>query len=115
MGPALVAPYLPKSMSGRGARIEGEVLRKQREANRLLLKVGTAQGPMLVTFTQKVPELDLLLEPGDTVTLLTPGYATFVEDPTLEGVQRPRGALVGPSPPPAASGNPQVPKDKAVR
>jgi hypothetical protein len=70
---------------------------------------------MLVTFTQKVAELDLLLEPGDTVTLLTTGYATFVDDPTLDRVQRPRGAGVGPSPPPAASGNPQVPKDKAVR
>jgi len=115
MGPALIAPYLPKSMSGQRARIEGEVLGKQREANRLLLKVGTAQGPMLVTFTQKVAELDLLLEPGDTVTLLTPGYATFVEDPILDQVKRRGGAGMGPSPPPAASGNPQVPKDKAVR
>jgi hypothetical protein len=44
MGPALVAPYLPKSISGQSERIEGEVLRKQREANRLLLKVATAQG-----------------------------------------------------------------------
>lgn len=84
IGPALIAPYLPKSMSGQRARIEGEVLGKQREANRLLLKVGTAQGPMLVTFTQKVAELDLLLEPGDTVTLLTLGYATFVDDLTLD-------------------------------
>jgi len=115
MGPALVAPYLPKSISGQGERIQGEVLRKQREANRLLLKVGTAQGPMLVTFTQKVAELDLLLEPGDTVTLLTPGYATFVDDPALDQVKRRGGAGTGPSPPPAASGNPQVPKDKAVR
>ncbi len=115
MGPALVAPYLPKSMGGQGVRIEGEVLGKQREANRLLLKVGTAQGPMLVTFTQKVAELDLLLEPGYTVTLLTPGYATFVEDPTLDQVKRRGGAGTGPSPPPAASGNPQVPKDKAGR
>ncbi len=56
LGLALVAPYLPKSMSG------------------------------LVTFTQKVAELDLLLEPGDMVTLLTPGYATFVEDPILDRV-----------------------------
>jgi hypothetical protein len=77
LGPALAAPYLPKSMSGQGARIEGEVLRMQREANRLLAKVGAVQGPILVIFTQKVAELDLLLEPGDTVTLLTPGYAIF--------------------------------------
>lgn len=90
-------------------------MRKQREANRLLLKVGTAQGPMLVTFTQKVAELDLLLEPGDTVTLITTGYATFVEDPTLDRVQRLGRAGVAPSPPPASSSSPQVPKDKASR
>ena len=116
MGPALVAPYLPKSISGQGERIQGEVLRKQREPNRLLLKVGTTQGPMLVTFTQKVAELDLLLEPGDTVTLITSGYATFVDDPSLDRVQRPSGAGLAPSPPPALStGPPPAPKDKAVR
>ncbi len=115
MGPALVAPYLPKSISGQSERIEGEVLRKQREANRLLLKVATAPGPMLVTFTQKVAELDLLLEPGDTVTLTTTAYATFVDDPTLERVKRPGGAGGAPSPPPASSSSPQGPKEKAVR
>src|SRR5216684_5680296 len=106
-GPALVAPYLPKSISGQSERIDGEVVRKQREGNRLLLKVATAQGPMLVTFTQKVAELDLLLEPGETVTLITTGYATFVEDPTLERVKRPGAAGVAPSSPPASSSSPQ--------
>jgi hypothetical protein len=116
MGPALVAPYLPKSISGQGERIQGEVLRKQREGNRLLVKVGTTQGPMLVTFTQKVAELDLLLEPGDTVTLTTSGYATFVDDPSLDRVQRSPGAGLAPSPPPALSNSPPPgPKDKAVR
>jgi len=42
---------------------------------------------MLVTFTQKVADLDVLLDPGDTVTLVIPGYATFVEDPLLERVK----------------------------
>jgi len=116
MGPALVAPYLPKSISGQGERIQGEVLRKQREGNRLLVKVGTTQGPMLVTFTQKVAELDLLLEPGDTVTLITSGYATFVDDPSLDRVLRSPGAGLAPSPPPALSNSPPPgPKDKAVR
>ncbi len=114
-GPALVAPYLPKSISGQSERIEGEVLRKQREANRLLLKVATAQGTMLVTFTQKVAELDLLLEPGDMVALITTGYATFVDDPTVERVQRQGGAGVAPSPPPVSPSGPQGPKEKAVR
>jgi hypothetical protein len=115
MGPVAVAPYLPKSMSGQGERMQAEVLRKQRDANRLLLKVGTAQGPMLVTFTQKVAELDLLLEPGDTLTLITTGYATFVEDPTLDRVQRPSASGVAPLPPSASPSSPQGPKDKAGR
>jgi hypothetical protein len=114
-GPALVAPYLPKAISGQNERIDGEVVRKQREGNRLLLKVATAQGPMLVTFTQKVAELDLLLEPGDTVELITPAYATFVEDPTLERVKRPAGAAVAPSPPSTLSGSPQGSQEKTGR
>ena len=115
MGPALVAPYLPTSIGGHSERVEGEVVRKQREGNRLLLKVATAQGPMLVTFTQKVAELDLLLEPGETVTLITTGYATFVDDPTLERVNRPGAAGVAPASPPASSSSPEIPKEKAVR
>ena len=114
-GPALVAPYLPKSISGQNERIEGEVVRKQREGNRLLVKVATAQGPMLVTFTQKVAELDLLLEPGDTVELITPGYATFVDDAILERVKRTAGAGVAPSPPSTSSGNPPGSQEKPVR
>ena len=97
-GPALIAPYLPKAVSGAGEHIEGEVIRKQRDGNRLLVKITTAQRPMLVTFTQKVAELDLLLEPGDRVELIIPGYATFVDDPLLERVKGPaRGQA--PSPP----------------
>jgi len=91
-GSTLVAPYLYKAVSGPGEHLEGQVVRKQRDGNRLLVKVATAQGPMLVTFTQKVPDLDVLLDAGDVVTLLTPGYANFVDDPILEKVKGPRGA-----------------------
>jgi TOBE domain-containing protein len=88
-GPALIAPYLPKTGGGSGEHIEGQVVRKQREGNRLLVKLTTAQGPMLVTFTQKVADLDVLLDPGDTVTLMIPSYATFIEDPVFERIQAP--------------------------
>jgi len=88
-GPALITPYLPKSAGGSGEHIEGRVVRKQRDGNRLLVKITTAQGPMLVTFTQKVADLDVLLDTGDTVTLVTAGYATFVDDPALERVKEP--------------------------
>ncbi len=114
-GPALVAPYLPYSMGRPAEQLQGEILRKQREGTRLLLRVGTAQGPMLVTFTQKVPELDLLLEVGDTVILGTTGYATFVEDPILDRVQQPGRAGIAPSTPSLSSSSPQAPKDKPAR
>ena len=95
-GPALIAPYLPKAGSGSGEHIEGQVVRKQRDGNRLLVKVTTAQGPMLVTFTQKVADLDVLLDPGDTVTLMIPGYATFIEDPVFERIKA-RGPAKAPA------------------
>ena len=104
-GPALIAPYLPKSVSGVGGKIEGQVVRKQRDGNRLLVKITTAQGPMLVTFTQKAPDLDVLLDNGDTVTLVTPGYATFVDDPIVEHV---KAAGQTPSPPPPSSPQPST-------
>ena len=88
-GPALIAPYLPQVGGGSGEHIEGQVVRKQRDGNRLLVKITTARGPMLVTFTRKVADLDVLLDPGDTVTLVIPAYATFVEDPLLERVKEP--------------------------
>jgi hypothetical protein len=105
-GPAIVAPYLPKAMNARGTRIEGQIVRKQRDGNRLLVKVATPQGPMLVAFTDKVADLDVLLDPGDTVALVTTGYATFVDDPILERVKRPEG---GSQPSPPAPASPQGP------
>ena len=101
-GPAVVAPYLPSKVGGAHERIEGQVVRKQRDGNRLLVKVATAQGPMLVAFTQKVGDLDVLLDPGDTITLVTAGYATFVDDPGLDRVKAPTTARV-PSPPPSGT------------
>src|SRR2546430_17219867 len=76
-GPALIAPYLPKAAGGAGERIEGQGGRKQREGNRLLVKVTTAPGTVLVTFTPNGADLDLLLDPGDKATLVIPGYATL--------------------------------------
>lgn len=101
-GPAVVAPYLPSKVGGAHERIEGQVVRKQRDGNRLLVKVATAQGPMLVAFTQKVGDLDVLLDSGDTITLATAGYATFVDDPGLDRVKAPTTARV-PSPPPSGT------------
>jgi hypothetical protein len=102
-GPTLIAPYLPKAVGGGSSvRVEGQVVRKQRDGNRLLVKVETAQGPMLVVFTEKAPDLDVLLDPGDRITLLTPGgYTTFVDNPALEHVAG--ASRSQPAPVPSAS------------
>jgi hypothetical protein len=103
-GPTAIGPYLPRSINGSTTAIEGQVARKQRDGNRLLVRVDTAQGPMLVAFTQKAADLDVLLDAGDTVMLLTSGgYATFIDDPALERVKNPRQAQTAPSSPPPAS------------
>ncbi len=117
-GTALVASYLPRGVSGApGERLDGQVVRKQRDGNRLLVKVSTPQGPLLATFTEKVADLDVLLDSGDTVTLLTHGYATFVEDPVLERVKEPPRAQASsgsPAPPPASSPPPASPPAPAA-
>jgi hypothetical protein len=105
-GSTLVAPYLHKAVSGPNEHLDGQVVRKQRDGNRLLVKVSTTQGPMLVTFTRKVPDLDVLLDTGDFVTLLAPGYATFVDDPILEKVKGPRGEVPPVPSPSSPSGTP---------
>jgi hypothetical protein len=69
---------------------------------------------MLVSFTQKAADLDVLLDPGDTVTFITKGYATFVDDPGVERVKgSERTASSPPATPPAGptgpSGTPNAP------
>jgi hypothetical protein len=61
-GPDLVAPYLPKAISGQREQIEGEVVRKEREGESASSEGGDSAGSHFVHMW--VAELDLLLEPG---------------------------------------------------
>lgn len=90
---ALVAPrylgdYLPGGLRGRNETIEGPVLGKRLEENRLLLTVQGQQGAVLATFRKQVAEIDLLVAVGDTVTLGVSRYEPFVEDPSFRGVRK---------------------------
>ncbi len=97
--PPVAETYLP-DLLGRPSLVEGQVIKKQREPNRVLLKVQTEQGPVLATFTRKVAEIDLLVEPGDVILLALPRHRTFVDDPALERVKRPAPARPGGESPP---------------
>lgn len=86
--PDVLAPYLPAALRPSSEEVRGPVLGKRVEGDRLLLTVDTEKGAMLVTFRQDLPEIDLLVEEGDTVTLGIPAYRPLVEDPLLEGVKK---------------------------
>jgi len=78
--PQAVTPYLPKILQGQTEVVEGRVVRKQLEQDRLLLTV---------SFKKQITEIDLLVEEGDTVTLGLTGYEPFVNDPLVKGVMKP--------------------------
>ena len=99
LAPRLAGPYLPASIRGKTEVIDGEVARKLREQDRLLLTVLTRQGAILATFKKRVTEIDLLIDEGDTLTLALTRYAPFVEDPVLERVRKRAAGPEDPAPP----------------
>jgi hypothetical protein len=72
-----------------GGSMESVVRGKSREEGRLLLKLETAGGVLLATFTERVEEIDLLVEEGDRVTLRVTEYQPFLTDPRLDRVVKP--------------------------
>jgi hypothetical protein len=112
--PDLVRPYLPDMLKGENVEIAGVVEAKSREADRLLLTIGGDAGAVLVTYTQEIPEMDLLIEPGDSVVLAVREYAPFVQDPSVRRVQK-GGAIQRrqPSREPAESPPPEIERRNA--
>jgi hypothetical protein len=96
--PSVVETYLPDLLV-HTPLVEGRVVKKQREPDRLLLKVQTDHGPVLATFTRKVAEIDLLVEPGDILVLRLPPERTFVDDPAMERVKQSAAAGTVPTSP----------------
>jgi hypothetical protein len=88
MGPRVAGPYLPAVLRGKAEVVEGEVVRKQREPDRLLITVVTPRGAILVTFKTKIPEVDLLVAEGDALTLGLERFEPFVEDPAIQSVRK---------------------------
>ena len=88
LAPRYLGDYLPGGLRGHNETIEGPVLGKRLEENRLLLTVQGQQGAVLATFRKQVAEIDLLVGVGDTVTLGVSRYEPFVEDPSFRGVRK---------------------------
>jgi len=86
--PKFVGPYLPDIMGGNLDGIAGKVATKQREGNRLLLTILTPEGAILATFKNKVTEIDILVDAGDTISLARKDYRAFLEDPRIGRVRK---------------------------
>src|SRR5947207_2515427 len=67
--PSAIEPYLVSALRAPRRFVEGQVIGKQREQGHVLLKVQTEEALILATFTKKVPEIDLLVEQGDSISL----------------------------------------------
>lgn len=86
--PPLIESWLPPGLTGARSATTGEVVAKRLQEDRLLLTIESEDGAVLATFKEKVPEIDLLVEVGDRVTLGITRYEPFVEDPTILGVKK---------------------------
>jgi small basic protein len=105
MGPRVAGPYLPEAIRGRVETVEGEVMRKLREPDRLLITLATPRGAILAIFKKQIPEVDLLVDQGDTVTLGLRRFEPFVEDPTIQSVRKKKPAESLPGGPVEPRGN----------
>jgi hypothetical protein len=109
-GPMLVSryvdPYLPTYLKQTIHPLEGSVTHKQRQQDRLLITITTQDGTILATFQHQVPEIDLLIQERDLVTLDVRQYEPFVTDPPVLRVTKHKEvepAITAPTTPPFQS------------
>jgi len=82
----LLQPYFPEVLKPEKEAIEGKVTAKQVKQDKLLFTVSAPQGAILVTFSEKLSEIDLLIEEEDMITLGLHQYEPFVTNPTIRRV-----------------------------
>ena len=81
-------PYIPQFLQEAVHPLTGTVTHKERQQDRLLMTVTTRDGTILATFRKQVPEIDLLVEEQDSVTLDVKQYEPFVTDPPVIKVNK---------------------------
>jgi hypothetical protein len=104
-------PYLPQFLQETVHPLTGTVTHKERQQNRLLMTVTTQDGTILATFQKQVPEIDLLVEEQDSVTLNVKQYEPFVTDPPVIKVNKLTRQAPEPAHPSPSSIDHQPPPD----
>lgn len=98
--PRVLGPRLPGTFRT-GNLMEGRVLAKLVDGDRLLLKVQTDENVYLATFEERQREIELLVDQGDLVTLQIQGTDPFPMGPAIRRVRKPQ--LDGTAAAPAAT------------
>jgi len=88
--PDLIQRALPFNIKRNIRTVEGKVIAKGQKGKKLLITVDTPEGVVLVTFTRKIAEINLLVEKGDIIALGLSEYEPFVTDPILKRVRKPK-------------------------
>jgi hypothetical protein len=84
--PPLLRPYIPTALRGAEQVLDGVVVAKGTEGERLLITLSTPQGTTLATFTKETAKIDLLVREGDSLALAVREYGPFVENPRIARV-----------------------------
>ncbi|MCW5783388.1 MAG: hypothetical protein KIT39_08780 [Nitrospirales bacterium] len=100
-------PYIPQFLQEAVHPLTGTVTHKERQQDRLLMTVTTRDGTILATFRKQVPEIDLLVEEQDSVTLDVKQYEPFVTDPPVIKVNKLTRQVPEPAQPSQSSIEPQ--------
>lgn len=88
LGPHYVEPYMPKFLQQPKVEIEGIVVRKQLESDRVLITVSSRTGSTLAIFDERVNEIEMLVQEGDLMTLRVNAYEPFVTNPEIASVKQ---------------------------
>ena len=88
LGSQYLGSHLPAFMQTAKETLEGKVVKKQKDPQRLLLTVSTPNGSTLASFIKQASDVDLLVEQGDRVTLGVRQYEPFITDPIVLHVQK---------------------------
>lgn len=86
--PVLLAQYLPSVFQSDREILTGPVMAEELDGDRLLLTVHAEPGAFIASFTERVSEISMLVEVGDTVSLAVSDYEPFIENPDFEGVRK---------------------------
>ncbi len=88
VAPKYLGSYFPKSLTPSHSGVQGIVVRRQLDEDRLLLTISAPDGALLAIFQKKITEISLLIDEGDSVTLDVRSYAPFVNDPPILRVKK---------------------------